>query len=123
MREHLDEGTDVDFAELPILAVGAIMKEFLRALPDSVMTLSLYDGKLLALLAPSTAGSCQVLMFSLGYTEMVATNKVLDETARLQDVAAVLAKLPSSNRYLLGALMPLFVEICKAEEINSMNGR
>ena len=37
VREHLDDGEDVDFAELPILAVGAILKEFLRALPDSVM--------------------------------------------------------------------------------------
>ena len=37
VREHLDDGQDVDFSELPILAVGAILKEFLRALPDSVM--------------------------------------------------------------------------------------
>lgn len=95
VREHLDEGKHVDFSELPILAVGAILKEFLRALPDSVMTLELYD-------------------------EMVALNSIVDKAERIKQVGIVLGKMPESSRYLLGALMPVFVEICKAEEVNHM---
>ena len=36
-RELLDSGKRVDVDSLPILAVGAIFKDFLRSLPDSVM--------------------------------------------------------------------------------------
>eukprot|EP00040_Diaphanoeca_grandis_P034050 m.209615 g.209615 ORF g.209615 m.209615 type:complete len:842 (+) comp33045_c0_seq6:464-2989(+) len=95
VRERLDEGDDVDFADLPILAVGAILKEFLRSLPDSVMTLKLYD-------------------------EMVATNSVPDTIKRVDDVGQVIAKLPEANRMLLGALMPVFVKIGEAGDVNGM---
>ena len=54
------------------------------------------------------------------YDEMVAINKVKDEIQRITSVAAVLKKLPASSRYLLGTLMPVFVQICKAHEENQM---
>lgn len=95
VRERLDAGQDVDFVELPVLAVGAILKEFLRLLPDSVMTLALYD-------------------------DMVACNAIHLQNQRLEKVHKVLARLPESSRYLLGALMPVFVQICKEENSNNM---
>ena len=36
-RELLDSGKHVDVDALPILLVGALLKEFLRAMPDSLM--------------------------------------------------------------------------------------
>lgn len=54
--------------------------------------------------------------------EMVAINAVSDNSARVDFVAQVITKLPTSNRYLLGALVPVFVAICKANKINNMTG-
>jgi len=95
VRERLDAGDEVDFTDLPILAVGAILKEFLRSLPDSVMTLKLYD-------------------------EMVGTNALLDKIQRVDHVTQVMAKLPEANQLLLGALMPVFVKIGESGDINGM---
>jgi len=51
---------------------------------------------------------------------MVAINTVADPADRARQVAAVLKKLPACSRYLLGALMPVFVKICKAGDENLM---
>lgn len=45
VRERLDNGNEVDFAELPILVVGASLKEYLRSLPKCLISQDLYDGE------------------------------------------------------------------------------
>lgn len=95
VRHRLESGVDVDWSALPILAVGAVLKEFLRSLPDSVMTLRLYS-------------------------DFVGCNEVADSADRLTQVAAALKRLPAGHATLLRALIPMFVRICDAGEANGM---
>lgn len=95
VRHQLESDEEVDWLGLPVLVVGAVLKEFLRSLPDSVMTLTLYP-------------------------EFVACNSISDAATRVQKVGSVLKKLPSSHLELLRALIPMFVRICDAGEANGM---
>ena len=42
--ERLNSGLMVDLSEIPVLATGAIVKEYLRALPDSLFPQKCYQG-------------------------------------------------------------------------------
>ena len=44
LRKRLDEGSDVDFKEISVLVVGAAFKQFLRQLPNCLISQRLYDG-------------------------------------------------------------------------------
>lgn len=44
VRERLDSALTVDFSDVPILAVGSILKEFLRSLPECLFPLKYYEG-------------------------------------------------------------------------------
>lgn len=94
-RERLDRNEAVDFNDLPILAVGAILKEFLRSMPDSLLTLRLYPAFIEA---------------------AVAHDKI--ETTK-----SLLERLPPCNATVLYALLPLFVRICENVSDTSMTPR
>ena len=44
LTDRLNEGLTVDFVEVSTLTIGALLKSYLRALPDSLFPLSLYSG-------------------------------------------------------------------------------
>ena len=44
VRERLDRGEDINLGEMPILVVGAALKEYLRNLPNCLISQKLYDG-------------------------------------------------------------------------------
>lgn len=54
LREKLDLGEDVSFEHVPVLVTAALLKEFLRSLPDPLLTSSLYPQYRAALNAPNT---------------------------------------------------------------------
>lgn len=45
VKERLDSALAVDFTDIPILAVGSILKEFLRSLPSCLFPLDNYEGQ------------------------------------------------------------------------------
>lgn len=98
VRERLDAGQEVDMNEVPILAVGAIFKEFLRSMPESVF--------------PGNA-----------YADFIKTNTVSDKVARQQAVKTLVQALPPAHLQLLEALVPVLTRICENEEENSMSAR
>ena len=98
VRERLDAGHEVDMNDVPILAVGAIFKEFLRSMPESVFPGSLYH-------------------------DFVKTNSVASAAERQQMVKGLLKALPPSNMQLLDALMPVLIRICENEAENNMTAR
>jgi hypothetical protein len=42
LRERLDSGLDLALDHIPVLAVAALLKEFLRSLPDPLLGAALY---------------------------------------------------------------------------------
>jgi hypothetical protein len=42
LREQLDSGQDLALEHMPVLAVAALLKEFLRSLPDPLLGAALY---------------------------------------------------------------------------------
>lgn len=42
LRERLDSGLELAFDHIPVLAVAALLKEFLRSLPDPLLGAALY---------------------------------------------------------------------------------
>lgn len=42
LREQLDSGQELAMEHIPVLAVAALLKEFLRSLPDSLLGAALY---------------------------------------------------------------------------------
>eukprot|EP00050_Salpingoeca_kvevrii_P014760 m.39827 g.39827 ORF g.39827 m.39827 type:complete len:900 (-) comp5966_c0_seq1:54-2753(-) len=98
VRERLDAGLEVDFREVPILAVGSVLKEFLRSLPDCLFPLKMYS-------------------------DFVESNSLTDEQQRIQHIARLLEDVPHAHLVLLKALLPVLVRILEHEEENSMTAR
>ena len=49
LADRLNDGLAVDFAEVTTITIGVLFKQFLRALPDSLFPLALYDRLCLAI--------------------------------------------------------------------------
>lgn len=95
LRERLDEGLPVDMDEIPVLVIGACLKEYLRSLPECLFPLVLYD-------------------------EFVATNGIGSVPDRVARVQRVMEMLPDSHRAMLYALMPVLQRIASLEAHNNM---
>lgn len=95
IRESVDGRIQVDFSEVSIHVVGALLKELLRNVPGGILP-------------------------SARYTEFVATNDIPDLETRIKKIRGVLLKLPKSNQIFLHYLLPLLHHISLHEEINSM---
>ncbi|KAI5712694.1 hypothetical protein M8J75_010502 [Diaphorina citri] len=54
LKEKLDLGEDVSFEHVPVLVSAALFKEFLRSLPDPLLTSALYPQYRAALNSPNT---------------------------------------------------------------------
>lgn len=54
LKEKLDLGEEVSFDHVPVLVTAALLKEFLRSLPDPLLTSALYPQYRAALNSPNT---------------------------------------------------------------------
>eukprot|EP00048_Salpingoeca_helianthica_P021864 m.14879 g.14879 ORF g.14879 m.14879 type:complete len:1024 (+) comp6531_c0_seq1:156-3227(+) len=95
LRERLDTGLPVDFSAVPVLAIGAILKEFLRALPTSLFP----EAK---------------------YHELIAINSITDEVVRISALRAKLQELPEAHMLLLTAVVHVLIAIAANHEENMM---
>eukprot|EP00047_Mylnosiga_fluctuans_P005278 m.239541 g.239541 ORF g.239541 m.239541 type:complete len:985 (-) comp13496_c0_seq1:374-3328(-) len=96
MRERLDNGLPVDLSSVPVLAVGAILKEFLRSLPVSVFPVDLYY-------------------------DFITLNDIEDPVTRLEATRQKLLLLPEAHLILLQAILPVLVVIADNHAENNMN--
>jgi hypothetical protein len=98
VKERLDSGQEVDMVEVPILAVGATLKEYLRNMPESVFPVKMYH-------------------------QFIACNAIEDDADRQVTLKRLVEALPASNLVLLKAIVPMLTEICAKKEENEMTPR
>jgi len=98
VKERLDTGQEVDMVEVPILAVGATLKEYLRNMPDSCFPVKMYH-------------------------DFIACNNVEVVANRTTALKELLDRLPAPNSVLLKAIVPVLLEICARKEENEMTPR
>ena len=98
VKQQLDSGQEVDMVEVPILAVGAILNEYLRNMPESVFPVTMYH-------------------------RFIACNSMEDDRCRLDVLKRLVEALPASNLVLLKAMIPVLLEICAKKEENKMTPR
>lgn len=98
VKARLDAGEEVDMVEVPILAVGATLKEYLRNMPDSCFPVKLYH-------------------------DFIACNNIESDADRTTALKELFLKLPESNSVLLRAIVPVLLEICARQADNEMTPR
>jgi hypothetical protein len=99
VKERLDTGKEVDMlVEVPILAVGATFKDYLRNMPASVFPVKMYQ-------------------------QFIETNDMADVAARQAAVKVLIEQLPPPNLALLRAVMPVLIRICDKQSENAMTPR
>eukprot|EP00045_Choanoeca_perplexa_P011634 m.124285 g.124285 ORF g.124285 m.124285 type:complete len:830 (-) comp15702_c0_seq1:78-2567(-) len=95
LRKRLDEGSDVDVKEISVLVVGAAFKQFLRQLPNCLISQKLYD-------------------------ELAVTNGLVDDQARGQRIRDLLKGESIAHQLLLKAVVRTLAQIAAAAEVTSM---
>ncbi|XP_069705214.1 uncharacterized protein [Periplaneta americana] len=96
LRERLDSGLELAFDHIPVLAVAALLKEFLRSLPDPLLGSALYPLYMEAL-------ECR------------------DEQEKLIRVKSVLEQLPQANVTLLSHFLCVLHHIARRASQNLMS--
>ncbi|GCC24239.1 hypothetical protein chiPu_0002639 [Chiloscyllium punctatum] len=94
--DKLNTANDVTLEELPIVQLAVVFKEFLRRIPDSLLTTALYD------------------------SWMAAMEKE-DVNERTVELKQLLTELPSHNTTLLRYFFCVLYYINKHSEVNKMN--
>jgi len=102
LREKLDQGEDVLWEEISVFVTAALLKDFLRSLPDCVLQCELYS-------CWSQAGQAGQ---SGQPTHLAASN--------IQQVKSYLERLPRVNRYLLHHILYILDKTAQNSQENMM---
>jgi len=95
-QEVIDSGKRLEFSDLPDLhIVPALFKQFLRELPEPLLTFELYGS-------------------------FVKANLIESDTARLEELRSLVKKLPEANRAILKRLLNLLGKIADNQDLNKM---
>eukprot|EP00730_Choanoeca_flexa_P002684 TRINITY_DN11131_c0_g2_i2.p1 TRINITY_DN11131_c0_g2~~TRINITY_DN11131_c0_g2_i2.p1 ORF type:complete len:828 (+),score=209.30 TRINITY_DN11131_c0_g2_i2:111-2594(+) len=95
LRKRLDDGSPVDFLEISVLVVGAAFKQFLRQLPNCLISQKLYD-------------------------ELAVTNGIADQQARADRIRELLSTEKKPHQLLLKAVIRTLAQIASAADITCM---
>merc|ERR1712137_1451582 len=96
LQEEIDKGQMVDFADVPDAhLVPALLKQFLRDLPEPLLTFELYS-------------------------DFIKANNIESDTELVDQLRAIIAKLPAANRLLLKRLLCLLGKIADHSDVNKM---
>ncbi|XP_068792501.1 T-cell activation Rho GTPase-activating protein-like, partial [Struthio camelus] len=96
LKEVLNQGESADLHSKPVHLLAAVLKDFLRSIPSSLLSDKLYDEWMLALEEP----------------------RQQDKIDKLQEVAG---KLPRANRLLLQRLLAVLHHVSENVESSRMN--
>ncbi|XP_062378786.1 T cell activation RhoGTPase activating protein a [Sardina pilchardus] len=97
-KEKLNAGAQVDFSDMPVLLLAALLKDFLREIPGGLLMEELYQSWMTAMAANSVDERCEAL------------KKVIEG-------------LPAQNTILLRHLVSMLDHISQNAEQNKMNPR
>ncbi|XP_074878082.1 T-cell activation Rho GTPase-activating protein-like [Buteo buteo] len=86
LREALDRDADVDLGNQPALLLAAVLKDFLRSIPDKLLVTHLYE-------------------------DWMAAMERTSKEEKVSELKAVAEKLPAANLFLLKRLLSLLQHI------------
>ena len=96
VQSNVDAGKTIDFSDLDDPHISAaLFKQFLRELPEPLLTFELYG-------------------------EFIKANSIEDDAALLAELKRLINKLPEVNRAILKRLLELLAKIADKEDINKM---
>ena len=94
-----EQGKQIQFMSMDEHSVAGVLKQFLRDLPEPLLTHALYD-------------------------EFVGSSSdSVEESKSISIIQGAIHKLPQLNRFLLKCLIESLVEIAKKQEVNKMSER
>ncbi|XP_046848967.1 rho GTPase-activating protein 20-like isoform X3 [Xenia sp. Carnegie-2017] len=95
LREEMDEGKEISFDDTSIHVLAALLKDFLRNIPNA-------------------------LYCSEHYEELLSTNDVTEESARIDKIISLVKKLPTPNFELTKRFFCVLYHISRNCEQNNM---
>uniref|UniRef100_A0A8C4SJ41 T cell activation RhoGTPase activating protein b n=2 Tax=Erpetoichthys calabaricus TaxID=27687 RepID=A0A8C4SJ41_ERPCA len=98
IKEHLNAGTEIDLDEKPVILLAAVLKDFLRQIPNSLLLTELYESWMAAMEKESVSN-------------------------RYNELKQVVDKLPRPNIVFLEHFLCLLYHITKKSEINKMDAK
>ncbi|XP_071800870.1 uncharacterized protein [Asterias amurensis] len=96
LKAKLSAGEPVAFDEVPVPVCAALLKDFMRNIPNSIM-------------------------YNVVYENWVNTNNVELDEERINSIKSILSDIPSSNQTLLRHLFCIMYHINERSEENNMN--
>mmetsp|Transcript_18858 Transcript_18858/g.72686 ORF Transcript_18858/g.72686 Transcript_18858/m.72686 type:complete len:679 (+) Transcript_18858:31-2067(+) len=95
LRKIVNMGEELDFADYEIEEVSSLLKQYLQALPDPLLTSHLY-------------------------TRFITAAAIEDEGLQLQYLGSLVATLPEHNKDLLRFLLAFLTKVVANQEVNKM---